>query len=371
MIVMPWTEETAPSLMLQITDSCNVRCRACYSPRSDIFRSLDDLASDLDRGRARRKLHTVTLTGGEPTLHPDIEAIVRTIKDRRLHCFLLTNGVTMDASLMQRLKRAGLDSVLFHVDTGQSRSDLPDPPSINDCQKRLGELLALAAEHKVDASQSWTIYPEQDGQWRDVISLFLNDPTMSFLFMSRAIQADSLEPDRNGGPSPFGLMPHLKGEVRDFLRERSIEPFAYIPAVTRDGRKTDETCWLSWFVPQIRRAGELSGAYRFRSTWIDRLFMFLPKWISGRHIHKSSQNGFVTGLRVAINALSSAQPLHGARFLLRSLKPGSKLRHKMIVYDDGPFITQENEIAFCEYCPTAVVRNDKLVRCCLLKEAAE
>jgi MoaA/NifB/PqqE/SkfB family radical SAM enzyme len=30
MIKMPWNNETAPNVMLEVTDACNVTCRACY-----------------------------------------------------------------------------------------------------------------------------------------------------------------------------------------------------------------------------------------------------------------------------------------------------------------------------------------------------
>jgi hypothetical protein len=33
-------------------------------------------------------------------------------------------------------------------------------------------------------------------------------------------------------------------------------------------------------------------------------------------------------------------------------------------YDDGPFVLDDGSVAVCGYCPTAILKNDKLVGCC-------
>jgi hypothetical protein len=34
------------------------------------------------------------------------------------------------------------------------------------------------------------------------------------------------------------------------------------------------------------------------------------------------------------------------------------------MYDEGPFVLDDGPVAVCGYCPTAILKNDKLVRCC-------
>ena len=70
--------------------------------------------------RARRSLAAlgtgvITLSGGEPLLHPDLDAIIRRIRLRGAIATLITNGylLSRDAS---RLNRAGLDHLQISID---------------------------------------------------------------------------------------------------------------------------------------------------------------------------------------------------------------------------------------------------------------
>ena len=92
--------------------------------------------------------------------------------------------------------------------------------------------------------------------------------------------------------------------------------------------------------------------------------MNIVKLFTGRYIHKTTHNSFITLLRVFLNGIFSLRIFLAVKFLFSSLLPGSQLRHKMIVYDGGPFIIEGNKIEYCEYCPTAIVRDGELLSCC-------
>ena len=95
----PVSAETQPTalvtgLFLHLTEACNLACKHCYLSSGPgktthletklIFRLLDQLA---ERGK-----YMVTLSGGEPLMHPDIYEIFEYIGDR-LKVRLLTNGI--------------------------------------------------------------------------------------------------------------------------------------------------------------------------------------------------------------------------------------------------------------------------------------
>src|SRR5215470_17559489 len=71
---------------------CNLSCAYCneydnYSspvPTSEVFRRIDRLAA-LGTG-------VVTLSGGEPLLHPDLDEIIRHIRGHGLIATVITNG---------------------------------------------------------------------------------------------------------------------------------------------------------------------------------------------------------------------------------------------------------------------------------------
>src|SRR6187455_1280295 len=71
---------------------CNLACGYCNEydkvskpvPLADVLGWLDKLAE--------LKTEIVTVSGGEPMLHPDIEAIIAGIRERKMIAGIITNG---------------------------------------------------------------------------------------------------------------------------------------------------------------------------------------------------------------------------------------------------------------------------------------
>ena len=75
---------------------CNFRCPFCHNGGlalggdSDGIMSVEELLAFLDSRRGR--LQAVCISGGEPTLHPDLPALISAIKSRGFEVKLDTNG---------------------------------------------------------------------------------------------------------------------------------------------------------------------------------------------------------------------------------------------------------------------------------------
>jgi radical SAM protein with 4Fe4S-binding SPASM domain len=102
---MPGTPEPTPlpaTLSVELTAACNQRCAHCYNAwRAEGNRSPErmetaELLALLDRVIAELGLGRVTLSGGEPLLHPDFRRIVEHLRERGLELFLITNGTLVD-----------------------------------------------------------------------------------------------------------------------------------------------------------------------------------------------------------------------------------------------------------------------------------
>lgn len=95
---------------------CNLSCAYCneydsYSnpvPTAEMIRRVDLLAS----------LGTtiITISGGEPLLHPDLDEIIRRIRGHGLIAGLITNGYLLVPERIKRLNRAGLDHLQISID---------------------------------------------------------------------------------------------------------------------------------------------------------------------------------------------------------------------------------------------------------------
>jgi uncharacterized radical SAM superfamily Fe-S cluster-containing enzyme len=84
--------------IVEVTDACNLTCPVCYAasgPHRPGFRSLEDVEARLDAVvRAEGAPDVVQISGGEPTLHPELFAILDAARRRPIrHLMLNTNGV--------------------------------------------------------------------------------------------------------------------------------------------------------------------------------------------------------------------------------------------------------------------------------------
>ncbi|MGR3296501.1 MAG: radical SAM protein, partial [Candidatus Bathyanammoxibius sp.] len=86
-------------LMLEPTHLCNLSCKGCgriieFSDNSDLL-SVEEC---LDAAR-ECDAPVVTVTGGEPLLHPQIDEIVKGLVDMGRYIYLCTNGLMLVETL--------------------------------------------------------------------------------------------------------------------------------------------------------------------------------------------------------------------------------------------------------------------------------
>ena len=83
----------------------------------------------------------VTLSGGEPLLHPDLDDIIGAMRRRGVIAGMITNGYLLTPDRVQRLNRAGLDHMQISID-----NVMPDDVSKKSL-KVLDKKLQILAEH--------------------------------------------------------------------------------------------------------------------------------------------------------------------------------------------------------------------------------
>jgi MoaA/NifB/PqqE/SkfB family radical SAM enzyme len=120
---------------------CNLSCAYCneYDDFSKPV-ALDVMYQRLDQ-LARLGTTIITISGGEPLLHPDLDLIVAHIRRRGMIAGMITNGYLLTAERIQRLNRSGLDHLQISID-----NVMPDAVSKKSL-KVLDRKLQLLAEH--------------------------------------------------------------------------------------------------------------------------------------------------------------------------------------------------------------------------------
>jgi MoaA/NifB/PqqE/SkfB family radical SAM enzyme len=98
---------------------CNLACTYCNE--FDNFSKPVPLANMLRRVERLAELGTtvITISGGEPLLHPDLDQIVRHIRQRGSIATLITNGYLLTPERICRLNRAGLDHLQISIDNAK------------------------------------------------------------------------------------------------------------------------------------------------------------------------------------------------------------------------------------------------------------
>ena len=149
--------QETPHLTIEPNMTCNIKCRGCYNLYKDHVKSLDEVKAEIDIALEKRNLETITLLGGEPTLHPDLIAIISYIKSKNLICALITNGIVLlsdkEDCLLDAMIGAGLDRIVLHVDLGQAHIH-------EDIEATRLVLFEKMERKKIFFSLSTTIYPD-------------------------------------------------------------------------------------------------------------------------------------------------------------------------------------------------------------------
>ena len=95
---------------------CNLSCTYCNEfDKTSAPVALETMLRRIDR-LAELGTTIITLSGGEPTLHPDLDAIIARIRERGAIATLITNGYLLTPERIQRLNRAGLDYLQISID---------------------------------------------------------------------------------------------------------------------------------------------------------------------------------------------------------------------------------------------------------------
>ncbi len=141
---LPWSLHDNPIAWIEVTDVCNLSCAGCYRATVTGHKTLAQVREEVDLMRAWRNPDNVSISGGEPLLHPDLLEIVAYIHACGLKPVLLTNGVLLDSSRIRALKQAGLAGFTLHVDSTQARPGWAacDELALNALRLELARMIA-------------------------------------------------------------------------------------------------------------------------------------------------------------------------------------------------------------------------------------
>lgn len=343
-LAFPLTE--VPHLTLEATRECNLSCTLCYTLDRRTVKSLDAVREELDVGMRRRRLHAVTLVGGEPTLYPEVLDVVREVKRRGLACQLLTNGLKLlppsGRGFLRQLIAAGLDKIALHVDEGQPHGDM-------EAVRR--RLFDLCESEGILFSLSLTVYPEGEGEIPAVVRRYA-----PYRYFDGVLAVLGRDPHRNEPHGPTLARQHAA--IADAL---GVSPVTFVPSNRDDAE-------AFWFVYSYFIRADTGQAFGI-SPRIHRLERFAGRILAGRHVFLPLFRPERTVLRYlalgALEVLVRPTRLRGWLSMLRHRGARSLRGHYIALQRPPETDPTTGDLVLCHHCPDATVRHGRITPVCL------
>jgi MoaA/NifB/PqqE/SkfB family radical SAM enzyme len=204
------------------TRRCNLACAYCNEyddvsppiPTDEMIRRIDRLAY--------LKTAIVTISGGEPLLHPEIEKIIQRIRQHGMLAGMITNGYLLTPKKIVALNDAGLEHLQISIDNIQP--DDVSNKSLKVLDKKL-QYLADCAEFVVNINS--------------VIGGGIRNPEDAETITNRAIQL--------GFSSSIGIIHDGNGSVKP-LNNREERVYREIKNVGKQSYSR-----LNWFQENLAR----------------------------------------------------------------------------------------------------------------------
>jgi MoaA/NifB/PqqE/SkfB family radical SAM enzyme len=209
---------------------CNLACAYCNE--YDDFSK--PVATDIVISRINKlaDLGTsiITLSGGEPLLHPDLDEIIAAMRRRGVMACMITNGYLLVPERVQRLNRAGLDHMQISIDNVMP--DEVSKKSLKVLDKKL-EILAEHADFHVNINS--------------VVGGGIHDPNDALVVGRRAIELGfsatvGIIHDGDGQLRPLGERERAVYHEMKALENRHFAQLNYFQDAIAQGKPNDWRC---------------------------------------------------------------------------------------------------------------------------------
>ncbi len=174
---------------------CNIACTYCNEydhvsdpvPREQMYRRIDALAA--------LGVSVITMSGGEPLLHPELDDLIRRIRQHGIMASMITNGYLLGAERIQQLNDAGLEYLQISIDNIK-----PDATSMKSLQVLDKKLLLLAG------------YADFEVNINSVVGAEVADPEDAYKIARRAREL--------GFTSTVGIVHDSSGQLRPLSEDK-------------------------------------------------------------------------------------------------------------------------------------------------------
>ncbi|MFB6216190.1 MAG: radical SAM/SPASM domain-containing protein, partial [Candidatus Aenigmatarchaeota archaeon] len=160
------TEIPEPNTMVSqvhLLDECNLECNHCYvgeerfeprnRPDTETLKKWIEKVIDFSEELGFEN-HIMNISGGEPTIHPDLPEITEKVSTNGAEPLLLTNGIRFNEKLASELMDRGLESVQISL---EGEKDVNDSIRGEGTYEKVMKSIEIARNLDYKISVSFTI----------------------------------------------------------------------------------------------------------------------------------------------------------------------------------------------------------------------
>ncbi len=359
---LPWTEFDNPNGWIEPTTYCNLSCPGCYRSIDKLshkpeHQPLEEVLRQIDWFVAHRNIHTLSISGGDPILYPDILEVVKYASNKKLRVLLYTNGLALNKKLLVALRDAGVTQFLLHIDRYQSRPDLNELTSVTELKQQfcdlfrtvegtlLGFIQPLSSDHYQEDVVSTSNIARRN---IDVVSLIV------FTLYREVCWEKNVK-------ETIATNLTIKEVVDTFKYHDGFIPAAYLPSTDSSSDPT----WL--FGARIAAPQKLLGYF---SPRLYRLSHMKYRKKTGKYLFISRKNTLKINQLLKFFYIKPVMKIWLRSVLLRVTGKVSNQRtiwFQTILLLRGPE-KKGAEWDLCAGCPDRIIFNNRLLPSCILED---
>ena len=378
---LPWTLPDNAISWLEPTSQCNLYCDGCYRKNEpNGHKTLAQVRAELDTFKRLRKTDGVSIAGGDPLTHPQIEEIVAMVAADGDKPIINTNGQLLTVEKLRALKKAGVKGFTFHIDSGQNRPHMKGKTEVelNDLRLKYARMVADAGG--ISCAFNATVY---EHTLKDVPAILAWGQEHIDIVHILVFIAYRAAPVKKGfkymvGGSEIDMTPIayaidedrkisiLSNDVVDMIRTQNpgFQPCAYLNGTERP----DHFKWLVTL-----RIGTKKKIYGYAGPKLMELSQTLHHITRGSYLAYTHPR--TLGRAKSMLALSPLDKglARTAGAYLRDVarapwKAFSKLHMQSVMIIQPADMMQNGALSMCDGCPDITVYDNKLVWSCRMEE---
>ncbi len=374
---LPWNLSDNIISWLEPTAKCNLACLGCYRKNEvNSHKTLSEIRDELNVFIKYRRSDSISIAGGEPLLHPQIDKIVKMVADLGCKPIVNTNGIALTPGLLHELKLAGVFGFTFHIDSRQNRPGWKDADEMKLNELRYKYARMLADEGGISCSFNSTVYENTMKYIPDMLRWAQHNidiVNVMVFILYRAVNNDLV--DFYLGPKKIDMTSLVYNEDvpdrTDLKAEEAVEmirsqypefdPCAYL----NGSEKADSFKWLL-----SGRIGNRKKIYGYMGSkameFVQTGFHFLyNKYLS----YTSPEMNRKGKLMIAFMGLFDRKLRKTFfRFFKNPFRIFTKLYYQSVMIIQPVDFLEDGSQSMCDGCPDMTVWNGKLVYSCRMEE---